>query len=227
MQLIKDGQGLRGRSDRRRDPPVPRHADRAGQRQPLPRPIASRKISICSHRMRAGEFPDGAQDLRAKIDMASPNINLRDPILYRIRHATHHRTGDKWCIYPMYDYTHGHVGLDRRNHALDLHAGVRRPPPAVRLGHRSTSNAPAHPAADRIRPAESHLHGDEQAEAPAAGRREIRQRLGRSAHAHDLRAAPAGVHAGGDPNISASASAWRNETASSRWPCSKTSSVRT
>ncbi len=58
-------------------------------------------------RMRAGEFADGSQVLRAKIDMASPNLNLRDPVLYRIRRATHHRTGDRWCIYPMYDFTHG------------------------------------------------------------------------------------------------------------------------
>jgi len=57
-------------------------------------------------RMRAGEFPDGARVLRAKIDMASPNINMRDPVLYRIRRAHHHRTGDAWCIYPMYDYAH-------------------------------------------------------------------------------------------------------------------------
>ncbi|MGD8377156.1 MAG: glutamine--tRNA ligase/YqeY domain fusion protein [Acidobacteriota bacterium] len=57
-------------------------------------------------RMRAGEFPDGARVLRAKIDMASPNINMRDPVLYRILRAEHHRTGDAWCIYPMYDYTH-------------------------------------------------------------------------------------------------------------------------
>ena len=57
-------------------------------------------------RMRAGEFPDGAYTLRAKIDMTSPNINLRDPALYRIRRATHHRTGDAWCIYPMYDFAH-------------------------------------------------------------------------------------------------------------------------
>jgi glutaminyl-tRNA synthetase len=56
--------------------------------------------------MRAGEFPEGAHVLRAKIDMASPNINLRDPVIYRIRHIHHQRTGDKWCIYPMYDYTH-------------------------------------------------------------------------------------------------------------------------
>ncbi|HHX94815.1 MAG TPA: glutamine--tRNA ligase, partial [Clostridia bacterium] len=57
-------------------------------------------------RMKAGEFPDGSRVLRAKIDMASPNLNMRDPVLYRIQHARHHRTGDKWCIYPMYDYAH-------------------------------------------------------------------------------------------------------------------------
>jgi glutaminyl-tRNA synthetase len=57
-------------------------------------------------RMKAGEFPDGAHVLRLKLDMRSPNINLRDPLIYRIRHQTHHRTGDTWCIYPLYDYTH-------------------------------------------------------------------------------------------------------------------------
>ncbi|HZZ73920.1 MAG TPA: glutamine--tRNA ligase/YqeY domain fusion protein [Pirellulales bacterium] len=58
-------------------------------------------------RMKEGEFPDGSHTLRAKIDMAHPNLNLRDPVLYRILHATHHNTGDKWCIYAMYDYAHG------------------------------------------------------------------------------------------------------------------------
>ena len=58
-------------------------------------------------RMRAGEFPDGARTLRAKVDMASGNLNLRDPVMYRILHSEHHRTGNQWCIYPMYDFTHG------------------------------------------------------------------------------------------------------------------------
>ncbi|MBN2226103.1 MAG: glutamine--tRNA ligase/YqeY domain fusion protein [candidate division Zixibacteria bacterium] len=58
-------------------------------------------------RMKAGEFPDGSRVLRAKIDMAAPNLNMRDPVMYRILHAEHHRTGNKWCIYPMYDWAHG------------------------------------------------------------------------------------------------------------------------
>jgi glutaminyl-tRNA synthetase len=70
-------------------------------------------------RMRAGEFPDGAHVLRAKIDMASPNFNMRDPTFYRIRHATHHRTGDEWCIYPMYDYAHPiSDAIERITHSL-------------------------------------------------------------------------------------------------------------
>ncbi len=58
-------------------------------------------------RMKAGEFPDGSRTLRAKIDMAHPNLNMRDPVIYRILHASHHRTGDAWCVYPMYDFAHG------------------------------------------------------------------------------------------------------------------------
>jgi glutaminyl-tRNA synthetase len=84
-------------------------------------------------RMRAGEFEDGAHVLRAKIDMGSPNINMRDPVLYRIRRAHHHRTGDAWCIYPMYDFAH---------------------PP-------SDASPP-----DRVCAPQSHLHGDEQTQAP-------------------------------------------------------------
>ncbi len=70
-------------------------------------------------RMRAGEFPDGTRTLRAKIDMASPNLNLRDPVMYRILHAEHHRTGDKWCIYPMYDFAHGQSdSIEKITHSI-------------------------------------------------------------------------------------------------------------
>jgi glutaminyl-tRNA synthetase len=70
-------------------------------------------------RMRKGEFPDGSKTLRAKIDMASPNLNMRDPVLYRILHMDHHRTGDRWCIYPMYDFTHGQSdSIERITHSI-------------------------------------------------------------------------------------------------------------
>jgi glutaminyl-tRNA synthetase len=69
------------------------------------RPVAE-SIDLLE-RMRKGEFPDGSRTLRAKIDMASPNLNMRDPVMYRILHAEHHRTGNDWCIYPMYDFAHG------------------------------------------------------------------------------------------------------------------------
>ena len=70
-------------------------------------------------RMKAGEFPDGSRVLRAKIDMASPNLNMRDPVMYRILHASHQRTGDQWCIYPMYDYAHGQSdSLEHVTHSM-------------------------------------------------------------------------------------------------------------
>ena len=70
-------------------------------------------------RMKQGEFPDGSRVLRAKIDMASPNLNMRDPVMYRILHASHHRTGDTWCIYPMYDYAHGQSdSVERVTHSM-------------------------------------------------------------------------------------------------------------
>ena len=80
--------------------------DRPGKDSPFRTRSIEENVDLLQ-RMRAGEFPDGARTLRAKIDMASPNIWLRDPILYRIRHAEHHHTGKEWCIYPMYDFAHG------------------------------------------------------------------------------------------------------------------------
>jgi glutaminyl-tRNA synthetase len=78
----------------------------AGRESPWRHRTVEENLDLLA-RMRAGEFPDGSKTLRAKIDMASGNINLRDPVMYRIRRATHHRTGDTWCIYPMYDWAHG------------------------------------------------------------------------------------------------------------------------
>ena len=80
-------------------------------------------------RMKAGEFPDGARVLRAKIDMASPNMQMRDPVLYRIIHAEHHRTGNQWCIYPMYDFAHGQSdSIERITHSVcTLEFEVHRP----------------------------------------------------------------------------------------------------
>ena len=70
-------------------------------------------------RMKSGEFPDGSKVLRARIDMASPNFNMRDPVMYRILHAEHHRTGNKWCIYPMYDYAHGQSdSIEKVTHSM-------------------------------------------------------------------------------------------------------------
>jgi glutaminyl-tRNA synthetase len=86
--------------DEYRGPP-----DRPGKDSPYRTRTAEENLDLLG-RMKAGEFPDAARTLRAKIDMASPNIWLRDPVLYRIRHASHHHTGDAWCIYPMYDFAH-------------------------------------------------------------------------------------------------------------------------
>jgi glutaminyl-tRNA synthetase len=80
--------------------------DRPGQDSPWRDRAIEESLDLLQ-RMKAGEFPDGTRTLRAKINMASPNVWLRDPVLYRIRHAEHHHTGDKWCIYPMYDFAHG------------------------------------------------------------------------------------------------------------------------
>src|SRR3569832_889714 len=80
-------------------------------------------------RMRKGEFKDGEKVLRAKIDMSSPNMHFRDPIMYRIKHAHHHRTGDKWCIYPMYDFAHGQSdSIENITHSIcTLEFEVHRP----------------------------------------------------------------------------------------------------
>jgi glutaminyl-tRNA synthetase len=89
-----------------------------GQESPYRNRTVEENLALFE-RMKAGEFPDGARTLRAKIDMASPNLNLRDPIMYRILHAEHHRTGNTWCIYPMYDFAHGQSdSIERITHSI-------------------------------------------------------------------------------------------------------------
>jgi glutaminyl-tRNA synthetase len=89
-----------------------------GQESPYRNRTVEENLALFE-RMKAGEFPDGARTLRAKIDMASNNLNLRDPIMYRILHAEHHRTGNKWCIYPMYDFAHGQSdSIERITHSI-------------------------------------------------------------------------------------------------------------
>src|SRR5258706_1149842 len=89
-----------------------------GQESPYRNRSVDENLALLG-RMKAGEFPDAARTLRAKIDMASPNLNLRDPIMYRILHAEHHRTGNKWCIYPMYDFAHGESdSVERITHSI-------------------------------------------------------------------------------------------------------------
>lgn len=89
-----------------------------GRESPFRDRTASENLDLFT-RMKAGEFPDGFRTLRAKIDMASPNLNMRDPVMYRILRATHHRTGDAWCIYPMYDWAHGQSdSIERVTHSI-------------------------------------------------------------------------------------------------------------
>ena len=174
-------------------------------------------------RMRAGEFADGARTLRAKIDMASGNINLRDPAIYRIRKVDHQMTGDAWCIYPMYDYahcisdavegiTHSLCTLEFEDHRplYDWFLRATRPARRPRADRAAARTRPGHAgvdaAADRVLAPEPRLHRDEQAQADGAGRRRPGRRLGRPAHAHALGACAAA--ASPPPRSGPSASAW-------------------
>ncbi len=90
----------------------------AGKNSPYRDRTVSENLDLFA-RMKKGEFPDGACTLRAKADMAAPNMNMRDPVMYRIKHTSHHRTGDKWCIYPMYDWAHGQSdAIEQVTHSL-------------------------------------------------------------------------------------------------------------
>ena len=176
-------------------------------------------------RMRAGEFPNGARVLRAKIDMASGNINLRDPVLYRILHAqpSAHRHGVEHL--PELRLRAWPVGRDRAHHPFALHARIRGPPAALRLVPREPAGAVA-AAAIRVRAAQSHLHGAVEARADRAGARRPRRRLGRSAHADARRACAAAACRRRRCAISSSASASPRPTAWSTSACSTSRSAR-
>ena len=176
-------------------------------------------------RMRAGEFDDGARVLRAKIDMASGNLNLRDPVLYRILHVPHQRTGDKWCIYPTYDFAHGQSdSIEGITHSLcSLEFEDHRPLYdwlIEKLGHPPSS-------ADRVRPPEPDPHGDEQAQASGTGGGRLRVRLGRPPNAHPLRHASAGLHPGGPLGLQRKARAWPSGPTPWRFRCWNTACERT
>ena len=140
-------------------------------------------------RMRAGEFKEGEKTLRAKIDLASPNMNMRDPAIYRIKYETHHRQGDKWCIYPMYDFahpiqdaiegiTHSMCSLEFENHR-----------PLYEWGHHQHFRHRV-PQTAGICPPEHDQYRHEQALPAGTGGAGDCGRLGRSPDAHSLRPAP-------------------------------------
>ena len=133
-------------------------------------------------RMKAGEFQEGEHVLRAKIDMASPNFNMRDPVIYRIRFAHHYRTGDTWCIYPMYDYTHCvSDALENITHSLcTLEFEDHRPLYDWFLNstRRRRQVHAAVAAANRVLAPEPHLRHHQQAQAAATGRPKITSTAG-------------------------------------------------
>ena len=134
--------------------------------------------------MRAGEFDEGSRVLRAKIDMASGNLNMRDPVLYRIMKVPHHRTGDKWCIYPTYDFGHGQGdSIEEVTHSIcTMEFEDHRPLYDWLLDELEIY----HPQQIEFRPVERQSYDHEQAEASTAHRRGPRHRMGRPPHADHL-----------------------------------------
>ena len=128
-------------------------------------------------RMRAGEFPNGARTLRARIDMSSGNMNMRDPVLYRVLHETHPRTGNDWCIYPTYDFAHGQSDAIEGVNAFPVHVGIRRSSAIVRLADRAPADSVC-AGTDRIRPAQPDPYHAVETKTDAAGQGRRGQRLG-------------------------------------------------
>jgi glutaminyl-tRNA synthetase len=174
--------------------------DRPGQDSPFRNRSVAENLDLFQ-RMKAGEFPDGARSLRSKIDMASPNMWLRDPLLYRIRHIPHYHAGAKWCIYPLYDYAHCLSDyLEGVSHSLcSLEFVAHRALYDWVLENLGLPLAAAPPI--RIRQAGPHLHTPEQAQHPAPRAGENRRRLGRPSPAHPIRPPPAWHSRQRDPPV--------------------------
>ena len=200
-RLVHRRQGVRLRSR-----PTSRSANTAARCRSPARPARSARAApeenlALLRKMKAGELPDGACTLRAKIDMASANMKMRDPLLYRIRHAHHHRTGDAWVIYPMYDWAHPiEDAIEGITYSLctlefennrELYDWVRdNTGPWVPLAHQYEFARLA-----------ARVHGDEQAQATHARAGQARHRLGRSADADDHGDAPARLLARGAARV--------------------------
>ena len=118
VKLVKDGKAYVDDSSADEIKEYRGTLTRSGKDSPYRNRTAEENLELFE-RMRAGEFEDGSRVLRAKVDMTHPNLNMRDPVMYRVLHATHHRTADKWCIYPMYDFTHGQSdSIERITHSI-------------------------------------------------------------------------------------------------------------
>ena len=176
-------------------------------------------------RMRAGEFPNGARVLRAKIDMASGNINLRDPVLYRILHAAHPRTGTAWCIYPSYDFAHGQSdAIEGITHSIcTLEFEDHRPLYDWFLDNLPVPSRPHQYEFARLNLTYTVLSKRVLTD---AGARRARERLGRSAHADAGRACAAAACRRRRCATSSGASASPRPTASSTWRCSTSRCAR-
>ena len=200
VELIRQGQGLRRQPERGRDPRVPGHRHRARPQQPVPRPHASRRTSTSSPACGPASSRTAPTCCAPRSTWPSPNMKMRDPLLYRIKHATHYHRGDAWCIYPMYDFAHPlSDAIEGITHSLcTLEFENNR---EIYDWLVDTLRLPGAAAADRVRPPEPQLHRDEQAQAPGARRAQARGGLGRSAHADPRRPAPPRLHPRGDPRL--------------------------
>ena len=168
VELIEKGLAYVDSLERGGDPRVPRHRHRGRGARARTASAPSRRTSTCSRACAPASSRTARTCCARKIDMASPNMKMRDPLLYRIRHAHHYRTGDDVVHLPALRLHPLPRGLHRGHHPLDLHAGVREQPRAVRLDPRQRRRAPAAAAPVRVRPPEPQLHRDEQAQASSS-----------------------------------------------------------